>query len=194
MMDSDIQDLVWIVIKIIIVIQSSSWLILFKKIVILIYLWKGENPQGWVDHWTSRLQTLHAEQWWQVLVRVDLYLASSSCYLPCYVPRVLLQVLHAAQALEPHLGRGLPPQLASHQEEEHVNTWSTNLPTTIEHLWSSNAKTNPRRVFIEDTWMYRLKPLESLSTVEHFSLSDKPTSNLFRFCFSKSHFLIWPFL
>ena len=74
MMDSDIQDLVWIVIKIIIVIQSSSWLILFKKIVILIYLWKGENPQGWVDHWTSRLQTLHAEQWWQVLIRVDLYL------------------------------------------------------------------------------------------------------------------------
>ena len=117
---------------------------------------------------------------------------SSSCHLPCYVPRVLLQVLHAAQALEPHVGRGLPPQLASHQEEEHVNTWSTNLSTTFEHLWSSNAKTNPRRVFIEDTWMYRLKPLESLSTVEHFSSSDKPwsTSNLFWFCFSKSHFLI----
>merc|ERR1712039_533110 len=27
----------------------------------------------------------------------------------------------------------------------------TNLSTTFEHLWSSNAKTNPRRVFIEDT-------------------------------------------
>ena len=88
MMDSDIQDLVWIVIKMIILIdvfflnrhldwsffQSSSWLIFFKKIVILIFIWKGENPQGWVDHWTSSLQTLHVEQWWQVLIRVDLYL------------------------------------------------------------------------------------------------------------------------
>ena len=54
--------------------QSSSWLIFFKKIVILIFIWKGENPQGWVDHWTSSLQTLHVEQWWQVLIRVDLYL------------------------------------------------------------------------------------------------------------------------
>ena len=190
MMDSDIQDLVWIVIKIIIVIQSSSWLILFKKIVILIYLWKGENPQGWVDHWTSRVQTLHAEQWWQVLVRVDLYLASSSCHLPCYVPRVLLQVLHAAQALEPHLGRGLPPQLASHQEEEHVNTWPW--PVCQQHL---NIDGHPMlkqttRVFIEDTWI----PPELLKnpTVEHFSLSDKPwsTSNLLEVLNIQNYFLI----
>merc|ERR1712013_11446 len=31
------------------------------------------------------------------------------------------------------------------------HTWATNLSTTFEHLWSSDAETNPRRVFIEDT-------------------------------------------
>merc|ERR1711862_364529 len=49
-----------------------------------------------LTNWSGRLQTFHAQQRWQVL--------------------------HAAQAAQPHLGCWISPQLACHQEEEHVNT------------------------------------------------------------------------
>ena len=61
MMDTDIQDLVRILIITIAIIFTIN-----VTVNNFYAAFKGENPQGRADDWTSGLQTFHAQQRWQV--------------------------------------------------------------------------------------------------------------------------------